>query len=241
MMPIRFPSVLNPDKFGYEWTNDSMTFWDTAWNSGRILHMSAGSYETYGDGGCQHTPLVACSYRQTTDYCLSLARFLLANPTVEARIGHHLFEPLLRDGVLFLAGVVYREDKRQWFNLVERKVSSAESRQHDKRWFQVPSWADGTVASAVGLFNLTRPNERHLEVLETLALHEYFLGVLGSIANRGEGWEKITAYQTEIPGDFTAAFRALHYVVKSREDASTALRMAECCEHNSRLANEQVA
>lgn len=240
MMPIRFPSVLNPTKFGYEWTNDSMTFFNEAWNSVGVLHMSAGFYETFGDGTCQHTPLVACRTKQMTDYCLSLTRFLLNNPKTEIRIGWHLFEPLLKDGVMFLASINYKPEKRQWFNLADRKVSTAESRQHDKRWFQVPDWADGTVASAVGLFNLAR-NERHMESLALFAVHEYFLATAEGKVWQGKDWDKLTAYQTEIPGDFTAAFRALSYAIRARESLDTARRMAECCEHNSRLSKEEAA
>lgn len=242
MTPIRFPSVLNPDKVGYEWTNDSMTFWDTAYHNAGVLHCSAGFYETLGDGNCQHAPLMACRTNQLTDFCLSLTRFLLANPTTEFYIGSGTFEPLPAEGVMFLTGINYRDDKRQWFNLSDRKVSSAESRQHDKRWFQVPTWADGTVASAVGLFNLSLgENHREMESLKVFALHEYFLSTVAGQIWQGKDWERMTAYQTQIPGDFAAAFRALAYVVKARDMMDTARRTADCCEHNSRRTQEQAA
>lgn len=239
MIPIRFPSVLNPTKVGYEWTNDSMTFWDTAYHSVGVLHCSAGFYETFGDGNCQHTPLTACRANQMTDFCLSLARYLLANPAEEFQTYALQLKPCSRETVLFLAGINYKEAKRQWFNLTDNKLSTSDSKRHDKRWHEVPSWADGTVASAIQLFSLAK-NGRY-EVLNLFAMHEFFLSAVNGLIWKGTEWDKLTAYQTKIPGDFTAAFRALSYVVEARENLNTAKRMAECCEHNSRIIAERAA
>jgi len=239
MMSIRFPSVLNPTKVGYEWTNDSMTFWNQARNSNNVLHMSAGFYETYGDGNCQHTPLVACNSNQMTDFCLSLTRHLLAHPEVEFRSYPIQFEPTTKETVLFLASIEYNADKRQWFNTATNKLSASESKAHDKRWFQVPAWADGSVASAVGLFNLAKGNPRE-ETLNLFALHEFFYAAAHGVVPQGKEWERITAYQTQIPGDFTAAFRALQYFVKAHDYLASAKRTADCCEHNSQI-KEQAA
>lgn len=61
---------------------------------------------------------------------------------------------LSRADVAFCAGLRYDEDKKRYYSLNQRKVSASESKKHDKRWKEVPAYADGSPASVYGLMEL---------------------------------------------------------------------------------------
>lgn len=237
---IKFKSVLNPEKWGYEWTGDSMTFWDTSYRHGGVLHCSAGYYETYGDGTTQHTPLQACRQEQFTDFCVSFVRHLLDNPAQQDGVKGYLFHlsEVPVETIRFLATVRYKEDKRQWYTINERKVSGAEAKAHDKRWFEVPKDADGTIASAFDLYCLAS-NRAPRELLPMYAMHDHFWDTLYNVVSSGDRWDKITEYRERLSGDHRAAFTALKSILAGLDSMDTARRMISCAEHNS--ANKALA
>lgn len=59
---------------------------------------------------------------------------------------------------IFAATVKYREDKRAYYSIRDEKVSTADSRRYDKRWEEVPSWANGGIDS---VWRLCCTNDAH--------------------------------------------------------------------------------
>ncbi len=144
-----FPSLSRPD-IGYS-AGESVD-----WNS---YHMDeryridswCGEFKTYGDGLTQHSTEYCAMKENMADYLASLAEWLYDHPDdvedVASRFGHTFFSTNMR----FYAGIKYHDDKRQWYNVAEQKVTTSASKQHDKRWLEVPEWANG---SATAVFRL---------------------------------------------------------------------------------------
>lgn len=242
MKAIRFNSILNPATIGYEYTADSMTFFDTAYRHAGCLGGAFGYYETYGDNGVQHTPLMAAQVRHFTDYCLSLATHILdhAGDCQGVAAYHFGIDRMGEATIKFLATLVYRSDKRQWFNWTDLKVSSAAAKEHDKRWKRVPEYADGSIASAFQLaFDIRSGGVQFL--LERYAMENAFWDTLYSAVAIGDGWEKITSWRTEIVGDHQQAFKALRLAVGAVESLDYAKRLTISAKYNSTPKEAAVA
>lgn len=243
MKSIRFNSVLNPNAIGYEYTADSMTFFDAAYRTAGCLGGAFGYFDTYGDGNCQHTPLMAARLTHFTDFCISLAQHIIANPADGEGVAsyHFGFSQMGTDTVKFLASLVYKQEKRQWFNWQDLKLSASDSKEHDKRWTRVPAYADGTIASAFRLAYDIRGN-RTTFMFERYALETLFWDTLYSQVSTGhDEWEKITSWRTELAGDHCQAFKALRLTVEGMEGLSYAKRLSESARYNSTPAAEKVA
>jgi hypothetical protein len=106
-------------------------------------------FQTYGDGLTQHAPSTPALKEDMADYLASLASWLVNNPGDIEEV-RRFYDPIQRRKVLFAATIKHK-DKRQWYSMVEEKVSSADSRRHDRRWNEVPDWANG---SAEAIFRL---------------------------------------------------------------------------------------
>jgi hypothetical protein len=240
MNQIRFKSVLNPDKYGYVWTNDSMSYWEQAYRARMPLAGDAGWFETLGDGFTQHTPDTVVCAPLFTDYCVSLAQYLLDNPAEEIRLSE--LEDKGEGAAMrarFLATIQYRDDKRQYFHLTENKVTTSQSKAYDKRWLLVPTYANATKASAMSLLFEERKSSLHL--LELYAWHSFYWDTLYACADNGDWHERTVKYQEEISSDHAAAFKALQGCIQAREKLWLARRNLSCAIHNSTLAIQEVA
>jgi hypothetical protein len=245
--PIRFKSVLNPGKYGYEWTNDSMTFWDQLYrNPFNFLSGAAGYFETLGDGDCQHTPLMPSPLALFSDYAISFSAHILANAGDAEfcdRLAIYPLEVDFRPGTAqFLAGIRYNSDKAQYVNLPERKISSADSKRHDKRWTEVPRWADGSIASAVQLYWMfARPEQgAPSEAFKRYAVECYFWDELYNTAPEGDEWPKLTEYRQRIVGSANDSWRTLLHAIGAIRALHNAKRCMDCAIHNS-TPREQIA
>lgn len=125
-------------------------------------------YDTYGDSDCQHSPAYSAQASNVYDFLLSLLAFL-AEPTnmtdnevvefLQWEIGHRMVNLTVKQAE-FLKTVIHKESTpeksfdRRYFSLEEMKVSSADSKRHDKRWFVIPDWANGDVNAIIGLYGL---------------------------------------------------------------------------------------
>lgn len=215
-----------------------MTFWDACYHGPNcFLHGAAGYYATFGDGETAHTPTSAVPVSLFTDYCISLATHLLANPE-ESFSCYHVRCEVPETVIRFLATVRHLNDKRQWFSMSGLKVSSSESKQHDKRWTEVPTWADGSVAGALHLYYLTADRAPR-EWLPKYAAETLFWDTLYSVAPEGNDWFKIQEAREKIPGDHRAAYVALKQACDGITAFGNARRSLSCAVHNSTL--EQAA
>lgn len=232
MNPIRFKSILNHGSIGYEFTNDSMTFWDQSYRYGNVIHCSMGYFETYGDGATQHTPLMPCTKEHFTDYCVSLVRHMLSNPTEELQTYLFGLEKCNAETIKFLAGIKFRDDKRQWFSIGDKKVSSSDSKKYDTRWTEVKRDADGTICSAINLF-LDQSKGEPRELFNRYAVIQLFWDTLYSLVPHGD-FEKLTEFKKTIPGDHHSAFRAVDALVRGFALLDQSRRACECAEHNTK-------
>lgn len=230
MNEIRFPSLGRGEEFGYVFTNDSGTFWNEAWRSGPILGAAMGKFETYGDGMVQHAPLCACRPQDFTDYLISLASWLVAYPEVgfeQRSVG----QGKVRDDTMDFLGSIVSKEKRQWFHLGDRKLSSSESREHDKRWQRVPDYANGTVESAVNLWFSLEHNAGLARSIFTLySIHEQFSDRLGAALALGPGWDGMVGYRADLGVGHGLAFQAIRALMQSRrclEEARETLERAK--------------
>ena len=71
--------------------------------------------------------------------------------------------------IRFALSLKRTDGKRAYYNLDEQKVSRADSKAHDKRWEEVPEWADGSVSSA---FRILRERKGHDQVLRDFTCYE---------------------------------------------------------------------
>lgn len=229
---IRFPSLLNQNTHGYEYTGDTMTFWDQMYRNGNVVHGALGYYLTYGDSNTQHTPLSPVTPELFTDALLSLTDYLIKHP--EADIPSYQLEvrSASEQTIRFLGSLKYNEQKDQYFQINPPKVSTSASKQYDKRWFKVPTWAIGEISSAVGLYMMALDNPMQT-VLEKYAMHDSFHDTLRGTANYGD-WDKVVSYQGSIPLDHHSAFCAFRLVTKSRDTLNYAQRCLECAVSNSK-------
>jgi len=190
MERLIFPSLAKPEKTGYMWIKDG---WDVSWRFDRhrdTLIDNACWFDTYGDGMVQHSHEAPLARSEALDYVASLASALVANHSEDALacVEHnwpHPKQQIGRDLIVFAQGLRYKEDKRRYYNKCDRKVSAAESKRHDKRWDEVPSWADGSIKSVLALVNaeFNKPLETYGLVLW---IDEVFRDTVGS---RGTYWD----------------------------------------------------
>ena len=143
---IKFKSIKN-DQIGYAWGWDS-----TISARGNDISYNSHQFMTYGDGMVQHSPLESLEPANTIDYLYSLAEFLLQNPKEieEVRSGWAYDES--SQTIAFLASLHWKEEKTKYYSFNDCKVSGADSKRHDKRWTEIPQYADGTLSSVYRLF-----------------------------------------------------------------------------------------
>jgi len=104
-------------------------------------------FETYGDGMTQHSPRRLVYPVNAIDFFASFARFLLDNRSAWTELDRFDYNHNMvnRKDVEFFLKLKYDPDKRVYYNPSELKKSTAESKGYDKRWFEVPTWADGSM------------------------------------------------------------------------------------------------
>lgn len=117
-------------------------------------------FDTMGDGNVQHTPDSNVWRDNATDALESLAAALVPfdRDKLELVTDLQSRDHVPVDYVLFLAALrpipetdeAYTTKTRR-FSRTERKVSTSDSKRHDKRWDEVPRFADGSYSAVVGM------------------------------------------------------------------------------------------
>lgn len=203
-MNVTFKSALNPDKIGYRLSSD----WD--WNNkgNAPLSVYLQQFETYGDGMTQHSGAWAVQFADLTDACISLTQAIVADPLNEAwhQLSYmvHCSNPEL---LAFVQTIRYREDKAQWYNMTDRKISSSESKKHDKRWNHVESWMDGKAASCLSILLNGVPS---CDWLSKLCWADDLREAMGYPL-----WEDMFKPTSEITGDWQQAFHAFRAAARA--------------------------
>jgi hypothetical protein len=114
----------------------------------------ARTYDTYGDRDVQHSHEYNIPEERLVDFLESLGVFFLsASEDEKAFVADcwRMYEQAYPKDVLFYAGLKHNEKKDQYYHPSDLKVTTASSKQYDKRWLLVPSRADGSAESIFGL------------------------------------------------------------------------------------------
>ncbi len=243
-MYTTIPSILNGEKIAYKVHSRFEDLWDSFRSANRPLDVHIGVFETYGDGTTQHSGEWPANNEQFTDFCLSFAQWLLNASREQYKameihsrdsIGIKKVAPDLID---FLGKIQYRDDKRQYFSRSERKVTTSEKARHDKRFIEVPSWANGSFRNIVSLYLLESNHDTsHMRWYSTVHSIAHHMNALYNLnladEERGFNCEAI------FPGDHQEAFRALSFAfdfIEARENTS---RVIECALSNIKHQKER--
>lgn len=241
---IVFPSLAKPAELGYSWHR---SYFDVPWrfqSSNYKLHDSCGVFETYGDRLTQHSPErpVACDL--AIDYLASLAAYLADHhdeDTLEclAYCWPNAESCVSRAEAVWAMGIKFKEGKRQYYSVNERKVSTSESKQHDKRWERVPEWADGTLKSGYQLVCSRADRLDRYAILErfgdwareidlcgiTNAAQAELAGIL---TKTDDEWK----HGREESNNLNTAFGAVDQFAKAHRAMNWAKRQWECLQNN---------
>jgi len=178
---IRFKSLGNP-KIAYAWGYSSEAYFGD-----RGFSRASFRYDTYGDGMIQHSPFYRVSPDDAVDYLLSMARFLLDHPEdrdINSWLGDWDYQLFT-----FLQKLRHKEGKALYYSKSERKVTSAPAKQFDKRYEEVPEWADGLFGA---VFRLCR--EDYFDPLTNLALAVQLRNWFGKMFNDWPWVEQIAGF-----------------------------------------------
>jgi hypothetical protein len=148
-MIFNFKSIANNAKFAYRWNSEDFDVRATEYR----LHDSLKMFETYGDGMTQHSPEYYVQKEHLVDCLYSLAAYLLSNEEAAQTVYFRMKLPgsVTQAEVKFFMGLKYNAERIEYYNPQDRKVSKNEKYRHDKRWFEVQSWADGTLKNVYRL------------------------------------------------------------------------------------------
>lgn len=142
-----FPSLKDPEKYGYAFDTD-------CYDHKAFFSEKFRMFETYGDGLIQHSRDWAVAIDNLADYLASLATAMLKDEELTAYARWQVLggEPQ-REAIEFAASVKFKaasetagyEKTARYFSVSERKISSSASKQYDNRYQRVEPWCDGSV------------------------------------------------------------------------------------------------
>lgn len=225
----QFKSVLHGDKIAYKLTDD----WNWNGRGNAPLGIQLEQYETYGDNLTQHSNSWCVQFSDLTDACLSLASAILEDPmSDEWRSGARMFTELNSETAQFLFTVKFREDKDQWFNLSERKLTSSKTKQYDRRWSKVESWMDGTPSAAFSIIC----QDRNYDWLERVCIAEDLRQFSGYCQESTEVLKPLA----ELKGDWHQAFQAARKAVQAFGLLGHTANLIKCGTSNSQTEPEPV-
>jgi hypothetical protein len=228
-MRIEFPSLATQGTV-FTWHHD----WDFLRDEcrhGRPLSHHCGFFLTYGDGTTQHSHESAVQVHDGPDYLVSLATFLGvkmdARDFVAADWPRH--PTVSVNDIEFALKVKYVEGKTQYFNRLDRRLSTADSKRHDKRWEIVGEWCKGDFNSALAILG-----QGYLSTLDRYAKAGELEGYM-----RDRGLWVTTRMKADAVGvgesqaeAFDVAFRAVDHYVRSVRERELAIRCLTAYEQN---------
>ncbi len=189
-MRVKFPSMSFPEKYAYAYDSG-------AWHSRAEVDAHFEMFEVYGDGLTQHSSEWSITTEYLMDYLASFSAFLLdkleprfAKYGWTAQIDPEDYGKILQsmsfefaprpsaEKIHFAASIVFmpadnaewREKKTRYYSIEDGlKVSTSESKRHDKRYIEVEKWCDG---SAAAIFRMLVP-----EYSDAMAKYAYAQGI----------------------------------------------------------------
>ncbi len=190
--------------------------------SGAILYRAV-FYSTYGDGLVQHSPIYPAAVDRWIDFMVSIYTHLIAHPEDLPALDSAWPSPRVTSAqIAFVAGLKYSEDKKRYYSFSELRTSASPWKQHDRRWQEIPSCADGTFS---GVYSILMPNIHPLGLAERFALHETVTGWFGE---NDKGYPRLDGYGIGSQDNFwdvSAAYRMVDALVKAHRETQTAVRI----------------
>ena len=150
----RFPSLAFPDKYAYAYDSGNYDSRSTAVDS----HFRM--YETYGDGLTAHSPDWGITTEYLADYLFSLASFARSDDEFLQDLYFTMHRVPSDREIEFAASVIfkpvpeekrYSKNSRRYFSLKERKLSSADAKEFDKRYTEITDRFDGSAKSIIAV------------------------------------------------------------------------------------------
>ena len=166
-------SFLSKGRKGYAYRIDTGS---PHYKSGTV-HYDVFEFQTYGDGLIQHSPEYASGIGWTYDFLLSVANHLFYNQGDAQLLSGSFFwpSPIQRSEIKFLAGLKFNPEKVEYYSPSEMKVSRSGSKQWDRRWSTIPTWADGTFSATMRFLVEKRKTSTGIETLLIYnQLREYY-------------------------------------------------------------------
>jgi hypothetical protein len=212
---------------------------------------NCGWYDTFNDGDVQHSSESPVMNESATDYLASLLAHIAS---VDAGERDEMLEAIAydwpnmehksRDEIVFAINLEHKSGKTRYYNLDECKISSAESKRHDKRWEVVSEYIDGSPSSAFRLLHTgfswglkkyalaDKIADVWREVKGRTITH-FDVAILSGMESDSEDWE---AQDRRIANanNLSTAFNGINLLVKSYRYTEYALRC------NTALANNYV-
>ena len=140
-MNVVFNSITQPDKIGYRFDSEGYEAWPKI--AAEFLFQDKSSINKFW---------APVTFDMIADYWASLATILLENEEL-CRIASWRFrinEVFSREQLDFARSCVWTEkdaSRPRYYSLQERRTSAVRSKQHDKRYFEMEHWMDGSPAS----------------------------------------------------------------------------------------------
>ena len=136
---------------------------------------------------------------------------------------------------------MYDENKRRYYSKGDHKVSSSASKAHDRRWEQIPSWANGGVES---VYRLALP-DFGLPWIARYATADFVRDTYAEETGRWAStipdllnWDERLHKQCR-DEDWSQAFSALDQCRKAYIAKDYSHRVFDCWQHNS-IENKRI-
>jgi hypothetical protein len=223
-MHFDFPSLTRKDVYYRVETE-----WSVGSGHSRNTSVHFKEFSTYGDGQVQHSPASGLSIDNFADNLFSLADHLIKNPAdrlTTSSVWPHRWN---RPCVWFARTIKYSAGKTRYYSFEEQKVSSAEAKRHDKRYHEIPEWADGEAWSAYRLIAK--------EFDDGLAQLGNWAAVRDHASSNGDH-SPYAPHDWPLTREMHVAFDLVNGLVDAYDHEKRVPRSVECHVSNTNLARE---
>jgi hypothetical protein len=232
MPHFKFPSLAQPEKYGY--------LFDSMHHSTYVeVDDACLFFDTYGDGMTQHSLEVCIPTAFAADYFASLAAFLLECPDMVDSCRFHFSYDWPDSLIEFAASVVYKDPpegkwaKPRYYSMEEKKISSSESKRHDKRYEEITSWMNGKADAIQRL--LWKP---YYSPLQTFAMNHRVRDWCNTGTNNGRPWCELPKLGKDTTRDEAHKQESCWRMLKNTLDHLVGL---DCCRGNVKHYLDQLA
>lgn len=236
-----FASRLRPNEVRYTVEAASFEFMGRGGCPGKLSDW-AGSFRTYGDGDIQHSPTGPVRTEDFEDYLASLAIALKERKFSHLaldRLVSHWPRPDNDTRIVWLEKLRYKYGVKTYYNYTDAKVSKVADKKNDRRWQEVPNWADGSVEA---IYRLMSENEAYngsgliLKYASYASIRDAVCRLYNSY---GFGEAPHAYFKTTSLGD--QAFKVVDAYVEARRAIQRAESGLDCYLHNRANEDEREA